>query len=64
MQTIFKPLIITSAYRLFWFATKKYNTGIAKWILFALFFSLAGDVLLMFQAKKEIFFLLGLSAFL
>ena len=31
---------------------------------FALFFSIAGDTLLMFANKNELFFLLGLSAFL
>jgi uncharacterized membrane protein YhhN len=40
------------------------STTLKKWIFAALFFSWAGDVLLMFQAKKEIFFLLGLASFL
>ena len=35
-----------------------------KWIVFALFFSWLGDVLLLFESRQSIFFLLGLSAFL
>ncbi|MEJ0106730.1 MAG: lysoplasmalogenase family protein [Bacteroidota bacterium] len=35
-----------------------------KWILFALFFSWAGDILLLFVADNASFFLAGLSAFL
>lgn len=35
-----------------------------KWILLALLFSWAGDVLLLFQNRDELFFLAGLSAFL
>jgi uncharacterized membrane protein YhhN len=64
LQTIFKPMIIPVLIGYFDSQVKDITKGLAKWILFALFFSLCGDVLLMFQTKKEIFFLLGLSAFL
>jgi uncharacterized membrane protein YhhN len=64
LQTIFKPLIIPVLIGYFDSQVKSITTGIAKWVLFALIFSLAGDVLLMFQAMKEIFFLLGLASFL
>ncbi len=64
LQIIFKPLIIPVLIGYFDSQVKSITTGIAKWVLFALLFSLVGDVLLMFQTKKEIFFLLGLSAFL
>jgi uncharacterized membrane protein YhhN len=64
LQTIFKPLIIPVLIGYFDSQVKSITTGIAKWVLFALIFSLAGDVLLMLQAKKEIFFLLGLASFL
>jgi uncharacterized membrane protein YhhN len=64
LQTIFKPLIIPMLIGYFNSQVKNINTGIAKWVLLALIFSLAGDVLLMFQEKKEIFFLLGLASFL
>jgi uncharacterized membrane protein YhhN len=64
LQTIFKPLIIPALISYFDSQVKSITTGIAKWVLVALLFSLVGDVLLMFQAKKEIFFLLGLASFL
>lgn len=64
LQTVFKPLIIPVLIGYFDSQLKSIATGIAKWVLFALLFSLAGDVFLMFQAKKEIFFLLGLASFL
>ena len=64
LQTIFKPLIIPVLIGYFDSEVKSITKGIAKWVLFALIFSLAGDVLLMFQGKKEIFFLLGLASFL
>ena len=64
LQTVFKPLIIPVLIGYFGSQVKNITTGISKWVLFALIFSLAGDVLLMFQGKKEIFFLLGLAAFL
>jgi uncharacterized membrane protein YhhN len=42
----------------------KHKHSLSRWILAALFFSWAGDVLLMFQEKDSLFFMLGLSAFL
>ncbi len=64
LQMIFKPLIIPVVIGYFDSSVKEITKGLAKWVLFALLFSLLGDVLLMFQEKKSIFFLLGLSAFL
>lgn len=64
VQFIFKPLILPVLIGYFNSQVKNITKGIAKWVLFALLFSLLGDVLLMFQEKKSIFFLLGLSAFL
>jgi uncharacterized membrane protein YhhN len=43
--------------------TKIFISGLKTWIVLALFFSWAGDILLMFEERKPIFFLLGLSAF-
>ena len=40
------------------------NSNLKAWVILALFFSWAGDILLMFEERKPIFFLLGLSAFL
>ena len=64
VQSFLKPLIITTLIGYFDSQLNSITKGLAKWVLFALLFSLLGDVLLMFQEKKPIFFLLGLSAFL
>jgi len=64
LQTIFKPLIIPVLIGYFAAQVKMVTKGLAKWILIALIFSLLGDILLMYQEKKPVFFLLGLSSFL
>lgn len=64
LQTIFKPMIITTLIGYFDSQVKNLMAGLAKWIVLGLLFSLGGDVLLMFQSKNDIFFLLGLSSFL
>jgi uncharacterized membrane protein YhhN len=40
------------------------SSGLRSLLLIAIFFSWLGDVVLLFQDKKEIFFMLGLAAFL
>lgn len=64
LQFISKPLIIITLIGYFIVAVKGAVSGFKKWILLALSFSWLGDVLLMFQQNDELFFLLGLSAFL
>lgn len=64
IEYISKPLIILFLAAYFIFETKNMASPLQKWILFALFFSWTGDVLLMFQQNNSLFFLLGLSAFL
>ena len=64
IQFIFKPLLMIVVGGYFFLQTGKINDVLKRFIVAALFFSWLGDILLMFQAKKEIFFLLGLSAFL
>lgn len=64
LQHISKPLIIPFLIAYFISQTKAITSNLKKWVVLALFFSWAGDVLLIFQEKKSIFFLLGLSAFL
>lgn len=64
LQYISKPLIIPFITGYFLMQTNSVADSIKKWILFALFFSWAGDVLLMFVPKNDIFFLLGLASFL
>jgi uncharacterized membrane protein YhhN len=63
-QYVSKPalMIILAAY--FLSQTGLWITNLKKWIVAALFFSWVGDVLLLFQENKSIFFLLGLAAFL
>lgn len=64
LQFIFKPLIIPVVIGYFDSQINNITKGYNKWIVAALIFSWIGDVLLMFQDKKDIFFLLGLSSFL
>jgi len=64
LQNISKPLLMPLLALYFISELKGFRTDIMKWILLALFFSWGGDVLLMFQEKQSIFFLLGLSSFL
>jgi uncharacterized membrane protein YhhN len=58
-----KLLLMPALVMYFWGQTKSIRSDLKAWILIALFFSWAGDILLMFETKKSIFFLLGLSAF-
>ena len=64
LEYIFKPLIVLSLVAYFASKTKKDKHRMARWILAALFFSWAGDILLLFQDTDPDFFLLGLAAFL
>ena len=59
-----KPFLIPVLAGYFISLTNNIVNSLKKWIMLALFFSWAGDVLLMFESKDEIFFLCGLSAFL
>jgi len=64
LQWISKPLILPFLLLYFLSETTAVSSPLKKWIFLALIFSWAGDVLLMFQGTNELFFLLGLSAFL
>lgn len=61
-QYVCKPLLMPLLMVYFILQTKGITSKLKTWIIGALFFSCAGDVLLMFE--PEIFFMLGLSAFL
>lgn len=63
LQIIFKPLIVLALIFYFIINTTRGKGKLVFWILFALFFSLAGDILLMFDSDPD-FFLAGLSTFL
>lgn len=59
-----KPLIIIWLIAWFVLQLRYIRNSLKKWIIFALFFSWLGDVLLMFHLEDPLFFLLGLSSFL
>ncbi len=64
MQFIFKPLLISSLLFYFVYTTWRVTSSLKKWITGALIFSTTGDSLLMFANNNELFFILGLCAFL
>jgi len=64
LRLIFKPLLMPVMAIYFFTQTRFLNSSLKVWIILALFFSWAGDILLMFEEKTSVFFLLGLSAFL
>lgn len=64
LEYFLKPLLIPVLAGYFISQTNIFVTSLKKWIWMALFFSWAGDMLLMFEPKDKIFFLLGLSSFL
>ena len=64
LEYFIKPMIVIWLMLYFLSQTVSINSALKKWIVAALFFSWAGDVLLLFQQNNSIFFLLGLSAFL
>jgi uncharacterized membrane protein YhhN len=64
LRTITKPLLMPVLAIYFLTQTKFSNSKLKAWIFLALFFSWTGDVLLIFEERNSIFFLLGLCAFL
>jgi uncharacterized membrane protein YhhN len=64
LQFIFKPLLVSSLLYYFILSTRQVTSALKKWIVAALIFSTAGDTLLMFANTNELFFILGLCAFL
>jgi uncharacterized membrane protein YhhN len=61
---ISKPFVVIALTGYFIFVTFGVPSRQKKWVVGALFFSWVGDILLMFQRKDPLFFLLGLSSFL
>jgi len=59
-----KPLLMPLLIVCFIFNTNTVVSSLKKWIVLALIFSWLGDVLLMFEARNNIFFIFGLVAFL
>ena len=59
-----KPLLMPLLVACFTFSTPSFVSGLKKWVVLALVFSWAGDVLLMFDTLNNNFFIFGLIAFL
>jgi uncharacterized membrane protein YhhN len=64
IQFVTKPLLMPVLAIYLLVQTRSVQSNLKPWILLALFFSWIGDILLLFEQQKSIFFLLGLSAFL
>jgi uncharacterized membrane protein YhhN len=64
IEMICKPLLMIILLALFISETRSVPGSLKKWIIGALFFSWIGDIVLMFQEKDKLYFLLGLSSFL
>lgn len=64
VQLITKPLLMIGLIVYFLLNTADKASGLKKWALMALLFSCLGDTLLMFANKNELYFILGLAAFL
>src|SRR6266498_5514104 len=64
LRFISKPLLMPVLVAYLLTQTRSVSSNLKTWNILALFFSWVGDILLMFEEKKSIFFLLGLSAFL
>ena len=64
LRSIIKPLLMPLLIAFFIFQTKDFISPLKKWIILALIFSWAGDVLLMFESINGNFFIFGLVAFL
>ena len=64
LRFITKPLLIPLLIAFFIFQTNDFASSLKKWIILALVFSWAGDVLLIFESTNSNFFIFGLGAFL
>jgi uncharacterized membrane protein YhhN len=64
LEFICKPLLMIVLSSWFFFNTRKYGDRFTLMIQIGLFFSLIGDIALMFQYVDDFFFVIGLGAFL
>lgn len=64
IQYICKPLLMPVLAGWFLFSLNENKNDLKRWVILALLFSWAGDVLLLFQASDKLFFMLGLASFL
>ena len=63
LRVIAKSLLVPVHIIYFSRQTRAVNSVLKTWVLLALIFSWFGDLLLIFEEKRSIFFLLGLSGF-
>jgi uncharacterized membrane protein YhhN len=64
VRIISKPLIVLSLLGYFLLRTGGVSSSLKSWVIGALVFSWLGDVLLLFESRDPLYFILGLSAFL
>ncbi|MDN5203387.1 lysoplasmalogenase [Fulvivirgaceae bacterium BMA10] len=64
LHSVVKPILMPILGSFFYVVTRRINDPITKLILLALTFSWLGDIFLMFQNDQELYFILGLIAFL
>jgi uncharacterized membrane protein YhhN len=64
LSSVAKPLLMPLLVFYFILNTNNFISPLKKWIVLALVFSWAGDVLLMFESMNPDFFMSGLAAFL
>lgn len=64
IRYVSKPMLMPLLVVFFSFGTKVFSSSLKKWVILALLFSWAGDVLLMFESESANFFIFGLVAFL
>lgn len=64
LEYVCKPLMMVILSSWFFFNSRRYGDRFTLLIQVGLFFSLIGDIALMFQHLDEFFFLIGLGAFL
>jgi len=64
LQLISKSLLMPSLGIYLLLETKSIESPLKPWLILALIFSWAGDILLLLEGQRPVFFLLGLSAFL
>lgn len=64
LRIISKPLIVLSLLAYFLLSTKGMASPLKGWVVGALLLSWLGDVLLLFESRDSLYFILGLSAFL
>ena len=63
LHMVVKPIIIPSLAAFFFFSVEQKNK-LAFFVIIALLFSWLGDIMLLFQELKPIYFMLGLASFL